>query len=133
MSENALITKAELKFTSDCGRNGRNFVLSLGLKTAYGGFTSVRFNPLRLTDLLKLLELESFDELVGTYVQIPDTVLGTECQGLRPILATEDTEWFKSENTIYFGSNFFKGYDDDSTTFFNDLKEDFLKDVIFKE
>ena len=110
MTENAKITKAELYFTDQGGRNGRNFVLELNLITSVGGL-SVKFNPMRLPQLLEQLDLKKFSELEGTYIQIPDTPLGQEATGIKSILAKDSEKWFKTENSIYFGSEFFKGYD----------------------
>ena len=109
MTENALITNADLFFDDMSGQNGRQFQLTLSLKTATGG-VNVSFNPLRLPQLLELLGLERFSELEGTYIQIQDTNVGAECKGIKSIMATESEKWFETENHIYFGSNFFKGY-----------------------
>ena len=111
MSENAMIDKAELLFGDKSGANGRQFQLTLFLKTTYGG-VGVSFNPLRLPQLLEQLGLEKFSELEGTYIQIMDTDLGEECKGIRSIMAKDNEEWFKTENGIYFGSQYFKGYGD---------------------
>ena len=111
MTENALITNADMVFDDIGGRNGRNFRLTLKLKTLYGGVT-VSFNPMRLPQLLKQLQLEKFSELEGTYIQIPKTSLGSEVTGIKSIMAKDSEEWFETENHIYFGSEFFKGYGD---------------------
>lgn len=111
MTENALITNADMVFDDIGGINGQNFRLELTLKTTYGG-VCVSFNPLRLPQLLKQLQLEKFSELEGTYIQIPKTSLGSEVTGIKSIMAKNDEKWFKTENNIYFGSEFFKGYDD---------------------
>ena len=111
MTENALITNADLLFDDIGGRDGQNFRLELTLKTAYGG-VNVSFNPLRLPQLLKQLQLEKFSELEGTYVQIPKTDFGEQVTGIMSIMAKNDEKWFKTENHIYFGSEFFKGYGD---------------------
>ena len=103
--ENALIENADLYFTNVNGRNGRNFVLKLDLKTAYGG-VSIFFNMLKLQLLLEQLNLERFSDLKGTYIQIPDTCFGGEVKGIKSILAKDDEDWFKTENHIYFGSKF---------------------------
>ena len=105
MTENAIITNADMVFDDIGGRNGQQFRLELSLKTSYGG-VNVSFNPLRLPKLLKQLNLEKFSELQGTYVQIMDTPLGAECKGIKSILAKDNEDWFKTENNIYFGSNF---------------------------
>ena len=109
MTENALIQKADMVFDDIGGTNGRNFRLTLQLKTSYGG-VNVSFNPMRLPQLLEQLKLEKFSELKGTYVQIPQTPFGEECKGIKSILAKNDEKWFETENGIYFGSDFFKGY-----------------------
>lgn len=111
MTENALIQKADMVFDDISGRNGRNFRLSLQLKTTYGG-VNVSFNPMRLPQLLEQLELERFSELEGKYIQIPKTDFGETVKGIKSIMAKKDEEWFKTENDIYFGSEFFKGYGD---------------------
>lgn len=108
MSENALITHADLYFTDIGGVNGRNFVLGLHLKTSSGG-VKVRFNPLRLPILLRQLGLTQFSELVGTYVQIMDTDYGSECKGIKSILAGDKEDWFETENNTYFGSDYYSG------------------------
>ena len=105
MTENAMIENAELLFDDICGQNGRQFRLTLRLKTTYGG-VSVSFNPLRLPQLLNQLELDKFSDLKGTYIQITDTGLGEEVKGIKSIMAKDNEEWFKTENNIYFGSNF---------------------------
>ena len=105
MSENALIERADLKFSDISGQNGQQFSLQLHLKTTRGG-VNVTFNPLRLPQLLKQLGLERFNKLEGTYIQITDTKAGAEVKGIKSILATDKEEWFKTENGIYFGSNF---------------------------
>ena len=107
MTENALIEKADMIFEDISGKNGRQFKLTLSLKTTYGG-VNVSFNPLRLPQLLEQLELEKFSELEGTYIQIMDTSFGAECMGIKSIMARDDEEWFRTENNIYFGSNFIK-------------------------
>ena len=109
ITENALIIKADMVFDNIGGINGRNFRLKLTLKTVYGGVT-VSFNPMRLPQLLEQLELERFSELEGTYIQIPKTSFGEQVMGIKSIMAKRDEEWFKTENHIYFGSEFFKGY-----------------------
>ena len=109
ITENALIIKADMVFDNIGGSNGRNFRLTLTLKTIYGGVT-VSFNPMRLPQLLEQLELEQFSELEGTYIQIPKTRFGEQVMGIKSIMAKRDEEWFKTENHIYFGSEFFKGY-----------------------
>ena len=93
------------------GRNGRNFRLTLELKTVYGG-VNVNFNPMRLPQLLEQLGLERFSELRGTYIQIPKTYFGEQVTGIKSIMAKDNEEWFETENDIYFGSDFFKGYGD---------------------
>lgn len=105
MTENALIEKADMVFEDISGTNGRQFELRLFLKLAFGGIC-VSFNPLRLPKLLEQLGLEKFSELEGTYVQIMDIPFGGECKGIKSIMAKRDEEWFKTENSIYFGSNF---------------------------
>jgi len=111
MTENALITNADLLFDDIEGISGQNFRLELTLKTTHGG-VCVDFNPLRLPQLLKQLQLEKFSELKGTYVQIPKTDIGKQVTGIMSIMAKNDEKWFKTENHIYFGSEFFKGYGD---------------------
>lgn len=111
MTENALIINTDMIFDDIGGRNGRNFRLTLTLKTIYGEVT-VSFNPMRLPQLLEQLGLEQFSELKGTYIQIPKTRIGEQVMGIKSIMAKDSEEWFKTENHIYFGSEFFKGYDD---------------------
>lgn len=111
MTENALITNADMQFGDISGTNGRQFRLKLDLEMKYGG-VSVSFNPLRLPQLLQQLGLKRFSDLEGTYVQIPETDFGEEVTGIKSIMAKDSEEWFKTENHIYFGSEFFKGYDD---------------------
>ena len=111
IARNALIQKADVVFDDIGGRNGRNFRLTLQLKTTYGE-VNVSFNPMRLPQLLEQLGLERFSELEGTYVQIPKTNFGETVKGIKSIMAKRDEEWFKTENDIYFGSEFFKGYGD---------------------
>ena len=111
MTENALIQKADMVFDDIGGRNGRNFRLTLQLKTNYGG-VNVSFNPMRLPQLLEQLGLKRFSELEGTYIQIPKTNFGETVKGIKSIMAKCDEEWFKTENNIYFGSEFFKEYGD---------------------
>ena len=108
MTENALINKAEMKF-QDGDRLSDNFILVLYLSTVGGG-VSVTFNPTKLPQLLRHLHLTNFNELEGTYVQIPLTRIGQECEGIRYIMAGKREEWFKSENHIFFGCNFYEGY-----------------------
>ena len=108
MTENALINKAEMKF-QDGDRLSDNFILVLYLSTVGGG-VSVTFNPTKLPQLLRQLHLTNFNELEGTYVQIPLTRIGQECEGIRYIMAEEGEEWFKSENHTFFGCNFYEGY-----------------------
>ena len=91
MTENALITKADLCFGEICGTNGRQFSLKLQLKTTYGG-VGVTFNPMKLPQLLEQLGLEKFSELEGTYVQIMDTALGEECKGISGFVAHDRAE-----------------------------------------
>lgn len=112
MTENALITNAELLFDDIGGRNGRNFRLTLTLETIDGGVT-VSFNPMRLPQLLEQLGLERFSELKGTYIQIPNTRIGKQVTWIKSIMAKDSEKWFKTENNVYFGSEFFKGYDND--------------------
>ena len=107
--EHTLFLKFEKKIENIDAINRRNFRLKLTLKTVYGGVT-VSFNPMRLTQLLEQLELEGFSELEGTYIQIPKTRFGEQVMGIKSIMAKRDEEWFKTENHIYFGSEFFKGY-----------------------
>lgn len=111
MTENALITNMDLVFGDIGGRNGRNFELTVTLETIDGGVI-VSFNPMRLPQLLEQLGLERFSELKGTYVQIPDTRIGEQVTGVKSIMAKDDEKWFETENHIYFGSEFFKGYGD---------------------
>lgn len=111
MTENALITNADMVFDDIGGRNGRNFKLTLTLETIGGGVV-VSFNPMRLPQLLEQLGLEQFSELKGTYVQIPNTKIGEQVTGIKSIMAKDSEEWFETENHIYFGSEFFKGYGD---------------------
>ena len=111
MTENALIINADIMFDDIGGRNGRNFRLTLTLETINGGVT-VNFNPMRLPQLLEQLGLERFSELKGTYIQIPKTKIGNQVMGIKSIMAKDSEEWFKTENHIYFGSEFFKGYDE---------------------
>ena len=108
MTKNALITSAEMKF-QDSDRLADNFILVLHLETADGG-VSITFNPTKLPQLLRQLHLTNFNELEGTYVQIPLTKIGQECEGIRYIMAQEGEEWFKSENHTFFGCNFYEGY-----------------------
>ena len=56
MTENALITNADMVFDNIGGKNGRNFRLTLTLETISGGVT-VSFNPMRLPQLLEQLGL----------------------------------------------------------------------------
>ena len=105
--ENALIKKADMFFTDACGQNGRNFVCELSLELVYGG-VNVRFNPLRVPQLLEQLGLECFSELEGTYIQVNNTNVGEEVRGIKSIMAKNGEKWFKTENSIYFGSNFIK-------------------------
>ena len=105
MTENALIINADMVFDDIGGQNGQQFRLELQLKTIYGG-VNVSFNPLRLPQLLKQLNLDKFSELKGTYIQIMDTAFGEECKGIKSIMAKDDEDWFETENNIYFGSNF---------------------------
>ena len=114
MTENACIKKADLYFTESGGRSGRNFVLELSLETATGG-VSIRFNPMRLPQLLQHLGLEKFSELEGTYIQIPKTYIGDTVDGIKSILAKPSEDWFRTENEIYFGCEFFKGYGDEKS------------------
>lgn len=123
MTENALIQKADMVFDDICGRNGRNFRLTLQLKTTYGG-VNVSFNPMRLPQLLEHLGLERFSELEGTYIQIPKTNFGETVKSIKSIMAKRDEEWFKTENDIYFGSEFFKGYGDECCKLLNDLHDE---------
>ena len=109
ITENALITNADMVFDNIGGINGRNFRLTLKLKTIYGE-VNVSFNPMRLPQLLEQLGLERFSELEGTYIQIPKTRFGEQVAGIKSIMAKRDEEWFETENHIYFGSEFFKGY-----------------------
>ena len=109
ITENALIINADMVFDNIGGINGRNFRLTLKLKTIYGE-VNVSFNPMRLPQLLEQLELERFSELEGTYIQIPKTRFGEQVVGIKSIMAKRDEEWFETENHIYFGSEFFKGY-----------------------
>jgi hypothetical protein len=111
MTENALIQKADMVFDDIGGTNGRNFRLTLQLKTTYGG-VNVSFNPMRLPQLLEQLGLEKFSELEGTYIQIPKTNFGETVKGIKSIMAKKDENWFETENGIYFGSEFFDGYGD---------------------
>ena len=106
-----MIEKADLKFDDIGGQNGQQFSLQLQLKTTYGG-VNVSFNPMRLPQLLEQLGLEKFSELEGTYIQIPKTDFGETVKGIKSIMAKRDEEWFETENDIYFGSEFFKGYGD---------------------
>lgn len=106
MSRNARIEKAELKFGDADGKNGRQFTLTLQLNYDDMCGVFVTFNPLRLPQLLEMLELTKFSELEGTYVQTMNTSLGEECRGIRHILADSNDGWFKTENHIYFGSEF---------------------------
>ncbi len=110
MSENAMITNADLIFDDFGGMNGRNFRLVIGLKTVYGG-VNVTVNPLRLPQLLEQLGLERFSELKGTYVQIMDTKFGEECGGIKSILAGSDEDWFYTDNGVYFGCEFLEGFE----------------------
>ena len=112
MTENALIRNADMMFGDIGGRNGRNFELTLTLETIGGGVV-VSFNPMRLPQLLEQLGLERFSELKGTYIQIPNTKIGKQVAGIKSIMAKDSEEWFETENHIYFGSEFFKGYGDD--------------------
>ena len=48
----------------------------------------------------------------GTYIQIPKTRIGEQVTGIKSIMAKDSEEWFETENHIYFGSEFFKGYDE---------------------
>lgn len=112
MTENALIIDADMVFDDVWGGSGQNFRLRLQLKTIYGGVT-VSFNPMRLPQLLEQLGLERFSELKGTYIQIPKTGIGEQVTGIKSIMAQDSEEWFETENDIYFGSKFFKGYDDE--------------------
>lgn len=112
MTENALITNADFVFDDIGGRNGRNFRLTLTLKTIYGGVT-VSFNPMRLPQLLEQLGLKRFSELKGTYIQIPKTRIGEQVTGIKSIMAKDSEEWFETENHIYFGSEFFREYCDE--------------------
>ena len=105
--ENALIKKADMFFTDACGKSGRNFVCELSLELAYGG-VNIKFNPLRVPQLLEQLGLECFSELEGTYIQITDTPIGGEVRGIKSIMAKNNEKLFKTENNIYFGSNFIK-------------------------
>lgn len=108
-TENALIIDADLKF-DDTGEYGRNFKLELHLKVIGGG-VYVNFNPQRLPQLLEQLGLEKFSELKGTYIQIPETKIGDEVKGIKSIMPNKEEEWFETENDVYFGSDFFKGYE----------------------
>ena len=108
MTENALITNADMVFDDIGGRNGRNFKLTLTLETIGGGGV-VSFNPMRLPQLLEQLGLEQFSELKGTYVQIPNIKIGEQVTGIKSIMAKDSEKWFETENHIYFGSEFFKG------------------------
>lgn len=110
-TENAIITNADLKFDKIDGKNGRNFKLQLHLKLIGGG-VYVNFNPQRLPQLLEQLGLEKFSELKGTYIQIPKTKFGERVTGIKSIMANKEEEWFETENDVYFGSDFFKGYED---------------------
>lgn len=106
--ENAKIAEANLKFTDNGGKNGQNFVLELRLDTTNGG-CYVTFNPLRLPQLLEELKLNSFNDLIGTPVQITPTDFGEECEGIRYFLSdTNDSRWFATENHTYFGCNFWR-------------------------
>ena len=112
MTENALITNADMMFGDIGGRKGRNFELTLTLETIGGGVI-VSFNPMRLPQLLEQLGLERFSELKGTYIQISNTKIGKQVTGIKSIMAKDNEKWFETENHTYFGSEFFKGYGDD--------------------
>ena len=122
MTENALITNADMQFGDISGVNGKQFRLKLDLEMRYGG-VSVSFNPLRLPQLLEQLGLKRFSDLKGTYVQIPKTDFGEEVTGIKSIMAKDDEEWFETENHIYFGSEFFKGYKNDDKEVMNILNQ----------
>lgn len=108
--ENAVIKKADLVFDDIGGKNGQQFRLELQLRTEFT-IVAVSFNPLRLPQLLNELEINKFSELEGQYIRIKGEGIGGEVIGIKPILTKNDKHWFKTENHIYFGSNFIGMWD----------------------
>ena len=92
---NAQIERVDLGFREQDieGNNGKNFVCFMSLSLANGGSCIVDLNPARLPEFMELLDVRSFYDIEGKYLQV-------KCEdNLRPdyvksILAKKFDEWF---------------------------------------
>lgn len=119
MSMNAKIIGANIEFDSDIsGTNGRLFYITLHFKAEDGSGVVGRFNFLKLPQILQKLEIESFNDIIGTYVKIPQEIKGGDrFLGFTNIFDTKMTDIIEVDDR-YFGDNFYdyfmKGYEMES-------------------
>ena len=106
---NAQIERVDLGFRQQDieGTAGKNFVCFMSLALSQGGGCVVDLNPARLPEFMELLEVRSFYDIEGKYLQVklednkrPNLV--------KPILGKKSDEWFHLDNGIYFGSRILK-------------------------
>ena len=112
--KNAKILNTYLQFEDDSGTAGQQFALELEIKMDDGWCAFIFFNPMRLPQLLKKLELKSYEDLKGQVIKVKETEFNKPPTAITHILDSKNN-WFKTENGIYFGSEFFKGYDNETT------------------
>lgn len=104
---NAQIESVNLGFKGIEGKDGKNFICFMGLLLANKSQCTVDLNPLRLPEFMDLLDVRSFYDIEGKYLQVkfednkrPDEV--------KPILASEYEDWYPLDNGMYFGSRIIK-------------------------
>jgi len=80
-----------------------NFIVRMKLELATKNTSVVELNPVKIPELLELLDLSGFNQIEGEYVQVkyqdnyvPDAI--------KPIMAGPSDPWFELDNGKYFGS-----------------------------
>lgn len=105
---NAQIERVDLGFKKGDveGKDGRNFTCFMSLLLPMSSCI-VDLNPARLPEFMELLDVRSFYDIEGKYLQVklednkrPNLV--------KPILGKKSDEWFHLDNGIYFGSRILK-------------------------
>lgn len=105
---NGQIITADILFCEPTGKQGQNFLVRLTIKAENGVVGICNYNPLRLPQLLRALNVESFCSLENTLVKIDSTMeLGesSDDMAITHILDAENN-YFPNDNGVYFGEEY---------------------------
>lgn len=99
---NGIIKKVDITYTDQVGANGRNCVFEMVLELEEGIGAMVRFNPLKVPSILKILDSDNLQGLVGKPIKTYGDNEVTHITHLLNGKCYED--WIKTDNGIYYGS-----------------------------